>query len=218
MELREALLEELAKPLPGITSQLKMSPEHRSFQHRSAENIIEAAVSLVILNTGQKKPQMVLIKRPEYEGHHSGQVSFPGGKMDSSDFSLLDCAIRETREETGLALDVSENLGKLTPLDIPVSGFRVTPFVFFVNRSVEFLPDTGEVEYLICFPLKILLDESIIRLHRFRHEEFEFEAPYFPIKNEIVWGATSMILAEFADILRNADKKNPGLFRTGINP
>lgn len=211
--LSRALKEELNKPLPGKDFQTKLSPDHRRFDIEEPVKYTDAAVALIIWEAAPEKALMTLMKRTEYDGPHSGQVSFPGGKQDPGDKNLLDTAIRETREETGTDLLPEENLGKLSPLDIYVSGFRVHPFVFFTRRKLEFHPDSEEVSYLLQFPITDLLDESLIKQHLFKINGFEFEAPYFDICDEIVWGATSMILSEFKEILLRTDKKNPGLLR-----
>lgn len=207
MDLSEALREELNNPLPGIEFQLMFAPGHRQMPNPLKDSLTDAAVSLIILNFEVNEPEMLLIRRTEYDGPHSGQISLPGGKMDGTDNSLQDTAIRETREEIGVELNKKEYLGKLSLLDIPVSSFRVHPFVFILDRNIELDPDPNEVSYLIRFKIKDLLDNTNIKTHRFSFDKYDFEAPYFSIKNEIVWGATSMILSEFAEILKRIDKK-----------
>lgn len=210
--LFKALQAELALPLPGRTYQLKLAADSRKTDQLKATGRTDhAAVSLIICVEEEKDPELVLIKRTEYPGPHSGQVSFPGGKKDAVDPSLLATAVRETKEEIGIGLDAAECIGRLTPLDIQVSGFRVHPFVFYIDRVLNFTPDPEEVDYTIRFPIGILLDETLIKTHTFQYGPICFEAPYFAIQDEIVWGATAMILAEFREILARMAKKDEGV-------
>jgi 8-oxo-dGTP pyrophosphatase MutT (NUDIX family) len=211
-ELYDALKNETLH-LPGEKYQLKMSPEHRSLHFENSSEAMDASVALIILES--PKPEMLLIKRNEYEGVHSGQVSFPGGKKDPEDRTLLETAIRETHEEIGIHLKEEEYIGELSHLDIVVSGYRVHPFLFLVNRDYVLQPDENEVAYIIRFQIEELLSAQVVKTHLFTFKQYEFEAPYFDLSNEIVWGATSMILAEFREILLRISKKNPGLNQPG---
>ncbi len=102
---------------------------------------------------------MVFIKRNEYDGPHSAQVSFPGGAWENRDRTLQHTAIRETREELGISGEL-EILGSLTDLHIPVSNFLVTPFVGWMAETPLFKPDPTEVQYVIEVPLQSLLSSS----------------------------------------------------------
>jgi 8-oxo-dGTP pyrophosphatase MutT (NUDIX family) len=211
MNFKSLLSEELRKPLPGSEFQLKMTSQGRSRSDSLGEGKKNAAVALVLYkNKVNAGIEMLLVKRTEYKGHHSGQVSFPGGKADRIDSDLLDTAIRETAEETGIHLCAEDMLGKLSPIDIPVSGFRVQPFVFHLSDIPEFRPDPQEVSYLIHFNIELLLDRSVIHSTEFVSGGVKIRAPYYAIAGEVVWGATSMILAEFAEILRRIKTKNSG--------
>jgi 8-oxo-dGTP pyrophosphatase MutT (NUDIX family) len=210
MDFFQALKEELALPLPGNNAQLKMAPKHRRTDFKTAINQ-KAAVSIVIFPAESEEKECILIKRPEYNGHHSGQVSLPGGKQEPGDESLLHTAIRETYEEVGIQLLQDDLIGSITPLFIPVSQFMVYPFIFLIPGVKKFTIDAAEVAYIIHFQLKDLLDKSRIKNTRFQFNEYSITTPYYDIHNEIVWGATAMILSEFSDILNRLEIKNPGL-------
>jgi 8-oxo-dGTP pyrophosphatase MutT (NUDIX family) len=213
MNFQTLLSEELKKPLPGIEYQLKMVPEGRPLPEDYGVKGKNAAVALVLYkNNNLNCIELVLIKRSEYNGHHSGQVSFPGGKADRSDSDLLATALRETYEETGIRLNAENILGKLTPLYILVSGFLVQPFVFYLPDIPKFNPEPKEVSYLIKCNIELLSDESIIKTTEFASAGYSIRAPYYAIAGEVVWGATSMILAEFVELLRRIKIKNSGLF------
>lgn len=210
MNLSSAIKEELLSDLPGRKAQEIMAPEHpRTFppSHLVKQN---AAVSLIIL-AGNDKTDIILTKRAEYNGHHSGQISFPGGKEEESDKSHIETAIRETKEEIGLNLSKENCLGSLTPLYIMVSDFMVFPFVFFYdyNNKIEFILDKQEVEYIIQFNLLSLLDKSLVKTTKLTLEDSSvILTPYYGINNEMVWGATAMILSEFIEVLYRVEKKN----------
>ncbi len=213
MELYKAIKEELLLELPGKATQEKLAPKHARIP--SPQSIKQnAAVGLILLSY-KKKTEIIFTKRATYEGHHSGQVSFPGGKEEKLDNSLIETAIRETNEEIGIRLLGEEYLGKLTPLYIPVSDFMVHPFVFFhqYQGNIEFTIDKQEVEYVILFSLKALLNKYLIKTTTLLIDNsHEITTPYFAIKKEVVWGATAMILSEFAEILARIKRKDQNLF------
>ncbi len=211
MKFNQVLKEELALPLPGIDSQLKMAPENREI-HFDGGLKQNAAVSIVIISSNSNEKEIILIKRPEYDGHHSGQVSFPGGKEEPEDKSLLTTAMRETFEEIGIQLLNDNHLGDLTPLFIPVSRFMVYPYIFIKHTPMDFTLDPNEVDYLISFQLKNLIDKNLIKTTCLQINGHTLTTPYFAIGKEIVWGATAMILSEFVEILHRMERKNPGLF------
>jgi 8-oxo-dGTP pyrophosphatase MutT (NUDIX family) len=209
----EAIRQELNNPLPGENCQMKMAPVGRFIPLDRAAKKIKAAVSIVLFeNIQEGRVELILIKRTEYDGPHSGQVSFPGGKADAIDRSMIETAIRETDEEIGIRLACADYLGKLTPLHILVSGFEVHPFVFYYQASPNFMLDKLEVQYIIKANLESLLDDSIIKETLIHIRDLEIKTPYYDISGEIVWGATSMILSEFIEILRRVKIKNPACF------
>jgi 8-oxo-dGTP pyrophosphatase MutT (NUDIX family) len=142
---------------------------------------------------------LVFIKRNEYEGPHSGQVSFPGGAYEPGDSSILGTALRETREELGMSEKI-EIIGTLTQLHIPVSNFLVYPVVGWTHSRPAFEPDPTEVQYLIESPVGTLLDPSSRDSETiFRHGK-EIVTPFYKTGNEKIWGATAMILSEFLQL------------------
>lgn len=211
MILLEALKNELVLDLPGRGAQFIMAPVGRE----PIEKLLakrNAAVSVVIIVCPEtQNHEIILMKRPEYDGPHSDQVSFPGGKQEKGDLNLQDTAIRECYEETGLELKIGNLAGSLTPLYISVSKYMVYPYIFIFDEIPNFNTDPAEVSYIIRFPLNKLLDENLKQHKTIEIGNQKIDAPYFAIKNEIVWGATAMILSEFIEILRRIKIKNPGL-------
>jgi 8-oxo-dGTP pyrophosphatase MutT (NUDIX family) len=126
-------------------------------------------------------------------------VSFPGGRWEESDGSLEATAIRETREELGITDEIIV-LGSLTDLYIPVSNFKVKPFVGWMDRKPHFDPDPSEVQYVIESTVEALqYPRNCSSETMFRHGQ-SIEAPFFRIGTDKVWGATAMILSEFLQL------------------
>jgi 8-oxo-dGTP pyrophosphatase MutT (NUDIX family) len=192
----------LTRPLPGKETQLKMAPSFRpDLSPRYSDT--KAGV-LLLLYPNPNELYLVLTKRPVYQGTHSGQISFPGGKFDPSDKSFVETALRETQEEIGITRHLIEIIGQLTPLYIPVSEIEVFPTVGFTEIRPIFHPDPHEVEFLIEVPLSTLLNPAIKEIKPFESEKFNGIIPYFNIENNHVWGATAMILSEFLEIVRES--------------
>src|SRR6056297_719193 len=103
----------LKKPLPGPHAQSKLAPLER-YEKTSDRDTREAGV-LILLYPRDEQLYTVLIQRPLYQGVHSGQISFPGGKQEPGDRDLVHTALRETHEEVGILREKIEVLGKLTP-------------------------------------------------------------------------------------------------------
>lgn len=122
---------ELKKPLPGRNAQFKMAPENRvDVQHTAQkENIGQKSAVMVLIFPEKGIPNICFIRRQDDQGPHSGQISFPGGRVEEKDSNLWDTALRETAEEIGVSERDTQYVGKLTPLYIPVSNFWVHPFI-----------------------------------------------------------------------------------------
>jgi len=192
---REKINEWLSGSLPGKEAQERMSPKNRhDFECR--DDLREAAV-LLLFYPDRGDTRLVFMKRNEYDGPHSGQISFPGGMRELRDKDLVVTALRENEEETGVPADSVEVLGKLTPLHIPVSNFCVHPFVGWTREVPQFDPDETEVQYLICPELREIFDPANRKSGTFHRHGVTLETPYFDIDGEMIWGATAMILNEF---------------------
>jgi 8-oxo-dGTP pyrophosphatase MutT (NUDIX family) len=142
------------------------------------------------------------IQRPAYDGVHGGQISFPGGKKESSDSDLIFTSLRETSEEIGVDPSEISVIGTLTPLYIPVSNILVTPVVGWTKKQPDFIRQEKEVVFIIEADLKTLRDPSIIKIKPFEIRGEMIEIKYFAIKDHVIWGATSMILNELLTILK----------------
>jgi 8-oxo-dGTP pyrophosphatase MutT (NUDIX family) len=198
MELnKKDLMEAVMGTLPGESAHLKMAPEFRGDFHHS--DTVQTAAVMILIFPYPKSLHTIFIKRNEYPGPHSAQVSFPGGIFEPEDKNMKETALRETREETGIDKEI-EILGRLTPLYIPVSNFCVTPFIGWVEEVPGFDPDSSEVQYLIEVPIAAIFDRSIRHSEKIKGHEIEFMAPFYSLNNEKIWGATAMMLSEFIEV------------------
>jgi 8-oxo-dGTP pyrophosphatase MutT (NUDIX family) len=188
----------LGKDLPGPEYQDRMAPDIRPSNIRGYDR--HAAV-MILLYPYMDQWYFVLMKRPEYPGVHSNQVSLPGGMHEDGDPDLEFTALRETREELGIEDSRIRVLGSISKLHIPVSGIEVTPFVGEYPVKPEFQPDPAEVSYLIEAPLRDLLSPEKVKEDTRTILGNLVRVPYFDIKGEQVWGATAMILSEFLEIV-----------------
>ena len=197
----------LAKELPGTSAHVKMTPNGRidteSYLLSTSTDVRTSAV-MIVLFPEEEVLKMVLIKRPSYDGVHSGQISFPGGKSEETDSDYVYTALRETEEEVGIRADKIQLLGSLSRIYIPPSNFLVYPYVGYCAHPPSFRLDQKEVEKIILPPVDILLNDEIIKQGSFKAggpNGWQINAPYFEVENERIWGATAAILSELKELL-----------------
>lgn len=205
-DFQRQLVQIISENLPGEAAHVRMAPLNRplsSFAMKNAENVRESAVAVMLFEENDTY-NCTLIQRPSYEGSHSGQISFPGGKRETSDANLEETAVRECMEEVGIDLKKGTMLGKLTPVYIPVSNFHVEPYLFFYPELPEFKPDQREVESILTISIDDLLDEGkITTMNVSMPNGYELrEVPCFEINGKQIWGATALILNELKEILK----------------
>lgn len=199
------LLEQrLQKPLPGISAQLKMSSIARlqKLMRFSSHDDARQSSVLILLYPLEGKTGLVLMLRPEYGGIHSGQISLPGGKHEETDESLIYTALREAQEEIGIDPTQVQILGQLTEIYIPPSNFMVTPIVGHLASQPRFTADPKEVAKIIEIRLDDLLDEKNRQMKKMKLSlGFSLKVPSYYINDNIIWGATAMILSELKEIV-----------------
>jgi 8-oxo-dGTP pyrophosphatase MutT (NUDIX family) len=196
----EKLKDNLQKPLPGINAQMKMSSPTRGMYYDIPDNAKKSAV-LLLLFPFENKIMLPLIKRPDYDGVHSGQMAFPGGKIEEGDDSLMHTALRETFEEIGVEVSKNQVLGKLTDLYIPPSNSLVSPYVAFINQKPIYQPDNKEVARVIESPIEHFQNPLTLTQKEITIKQFKLKVPAYMLEGEIVWGATAMIISEFLELL-----------------
>ncbi len=207
MNRLELLVSELNdKGLPGQKAQLKMAPKVRIpelMKQGDAENAQKSAV-LILLFEEHDKIKTVLIKRQEYNGVHSGQISFPGGRKETGDRDLVETAIREANEEIGVECKDINILFPLSTLFIPPSNFLVLPVLAYTNRQAVFIPQPDEVQYTIKTDLADFFETSRVKLKEFQSSSrpTRIFSPCYEIGGHIIWGATAMIISELLEVIK----------------
>lgn len=202
MEFIDWLKERLKTELPGIEYQLKMVPsQSREMRFKPMKNPKQSSV-LLLLFKKDGAWHTVFIKRTEYKGMHSGQISLPGGKQEDCDENLAATALRETFEEVGVNPEDVRVLGKLSTVQIPVSGFIVEPYVGYISYEPEFKPDIIEVQEIIISQIELFLRAEVKGEFTYKRDEFSIKAPYYNLLGEKLWGATAMMISEFEELCR----------------
>ena len=199
-DLPDRLARRLRLPLPGPAAQRTMESElayGRHFGPPRCDARPAAVVALLHeLNGSWHLPLMV---RPETLAHHAGQISLPGGLIESGETSE-EAALRELEEELGIARFGVLLLGQLSPLYLFGTNFWITPWVAVSRSGIKFTPSAAEVQEVLQVPLADLCNPAIRGRHLEERETFQFGAPHFLWRGHPIWGATSMILAELVEL------------------
>ena len=168
-----------------------------------------AAVLVLIAPDDAGEARVVLIERQSYEGHHSGEIAFPGGSAEVGDADPAATAVREAVEEIGLesAAVGLRVVGSLEPFWIPVSNYRVTPVLAFADRLTRWTVDRREVARVFDAPLASFLPgapivtfERTVREWRIRYGAYRLDGV---AEGLAVWGATARILGQLGAILES---------------
>jgi 8-oxo-dGTP pyrophosphatase MutT (NUDIX family) len=168
-------------------------------------NAIKAAVLAIIYKSDTEENVIYLIERNTYNGHHSGQIALPGGKMDQGDENLIDTALREVYEEIGVQLE-SDQLFPLSPQWIHVSNHWVQPFYTIVYEKPIFTLNKREINCIFEIPISLFKDSSFLTFHELKILENKVISPLFLNDGKEIWGATAIILYQL--FLRNNTKIN----------
>ena len=191
---------DIQSALPGFEVQMRMAPMPRSGGRLPydalAPNARRSGV-LILLYPHHDELYLPLILRPTYEGTHSGQVSFPGGRFEEGDRDIVATALREAQEEVGIDPQQVQVLGSLTPLNVFVSNNLVTPVVAWSEQRPDFSIDKREVAELLEVPLRHLLDPAHHKVETWQLRDRAAQVPFFSVAGQNVWGATAMMLSEF---------------------
>ena len=146
------------------------------------------------------EPRLLFTLRPTHLRRHAGQVSFPGGARDPDDATPLHTALREVREELGVAPESVEILGMLDEM-VTTTEFRVVPYVGLLDPSVELHPDAGEIAELLEIPVSDLLVPGLRRTERRFYRGTEHDVYFYDVGRHTIWGATARILSNLLSVI-----------------
>lgn len=182
-----------APPLPLVPtrSDYDLNPASRPQEPRK---LLPAAVLLPIV--AREEPTVLFTQRTPHLARHAGQVSFPGGRVHADDKSIIETALRETREEIGVASDRISIAGFLDAYETG-TGFAIVPVVGLLSEGFSLVPDPGEVDEVFEVPLEFLLDPAN-RERKSAEWQGRRRAFYaFTYGRHYIWGATAAILVDF---------------------
>ncbi|HEX8268633.1 MAG TPA: CoA pyrophosphatase [Flavobacterium sp.] len=194
--------------LPGEDAHLKMAPPERKTRMAELDHALlnpRKAAVLMLVYPRENRAHLALILRNTYNGVHSSQIAFPGGKVESSDPDYGYTALRETHEEVGIPPEAITLVKAFTEVYIPPSNFMVFPFLGYTLTEPQFIEDPAEVAGMVELPLESFLDDRIIvdKQMDTSYSKSIF-VPAFKIGEHHVWGATAMILSELKEVLQKA--------------
>jgi 8-oxo-dGTP pyrophosphatase MutT (NUDIX family) len=171
-----------------------------------AEHEKWAAVAL-LLRENASGPEVFFIRRAEHpQDPWSGHMAFPGGRQDAGDATLLETAMRETREEVGLDLSIeAEHIGQLDDLQAIARGKPqetvIRPFVFEVHRESPLQVDDREVAEALWTPLLPLYRGEVDTVRPYQWHGTNIDFPAYDVGGRVVWGLTYQMLRSFFRIL-----------------
>ncbi|GIV84278.1 MAG: coenzyme A pyrophosphatase [Candidatus Roseilinea sp.] len=202
----DAVRRAMQQPLPGWAAQSRMAPPGPATPVARKAAPRQAGV-LVLLYPRDGALHFVLTRRADRLGNHGGQISLPGGRRELGDADFVATALREGREELGVALTDVELLGALTALYVPPSHFVIHPAVAYAPTRPDFRPNANEVAEVIEVPLRDLLDPTrrgaelrpLVSLGGLLRM-----TPHYQFGAHKVWGATAMVLSEFEALLHHS--------------
>ena len=164
--------------------------------------------AVLIPLVGDPDPTAIFTVRTDTVRSHKGQISFPGGSMDTGDGSLQETALRETQEEIGLDPAEVEVVGELDTFPTFVSGYVVTPYVGYLKYSPRLRPNPAEVASILRVPLGEMNNE--IRADPgFTHGEKTYPTEAWIWQGHVIWGVTARIVRELLTVLGEAGLVEP---------
>lgn len=204
--LLQLLQETDSVSLPGEEAQYLAVPPNRKrvlpSEVKRAPDTRQAAV-LALLHPVEDRTHVALIRRNTYPGVHSDQISFPGGKAEPFDESLMATAVRETHEEIGVGPEEYSVWKPLTEVYIPPSKFLVQPYIGLAKSSIEFTPEEREVVEVLQAPLDFFTRPNALTQQKMHLGQLTLDMPVFDWEGHIIWGATAMMLSELSVLIRS---------------
>ncbi|MEJ1241521.1 CoA pyrophosphatase [Chryseolinea sp. T2] len=194
----------LATPLPGAVAHdlMRARAVDKSIPNFTHKLPPRPGAVLILLYEDKGSIRFPLIRRQEYIGAHSGQVSLPGGKTELGE-SPVETALREAEEEIGIDRSLPKVVGQLSSFFVIPSNFIITPIVATIDHVPGFRPDSYEVAAMLSGELdNLTADNAVLESEIVAAGQYRMMAPHFILDGAMVWGATAMILNEFRQLVR----------------
>ena len=163
------------------------------------EENYETKLASVLIIIFDESPKILMIKKPITMNHHGGEIAFPGGKISDEDNDLLDTALRETKEETGITVEREKIIGQLEPVTTLNSGFTILPFVCILDKIENLMPNS-EVDEFLEIPLITFL-ETLANDSDPEHNSIQ-EMYTFTFEDHLIWGASARMLKQITTKLK----------------
>ncbi len=179
----------------------------KSVRETSPKVIEDADLTLagvmVLLFQREEEYTVILNRRTRTVGHHKGEISFPGGRMEAGDEGLLDTALRETFEEMGISREKIQVLGRIDDMQTK-TGYMIRPFVGVIDYPYNYKLSNEEVEEVLELPVADLFSPEYQRDEIHIAGKKQAKAPVYVYEGNVVFGATARILHNLADIIAAA--------------
>ncbi len=200
------LSEKLQEQKPGQSAHELMAPRLKGelFRKFKAGSKTSDSAVLLLLTGDFNHIELLFTLRAKSLINHSGQISFPGGKIEQAETNI-DAALRETYEETGIESEKINIIGELSTLFVPPSNSIIHPVVAYISRNkIDIRINPDEVEEAFFSPLSFFLHESSKQSGQWNINGSIVDVPFWNIhKTTPLWGATAMILSEFLVISKS---------------
>lgn len=197
----ETLKKGLNKPLPGESVHAVMEASSAKYLGVKPTEKTRKSAILLLLYPFENDIYFPLILRNSYDGFHSGEIGFPGGRQELTDADLIETALREAKEEIGINPNEVTILGTLTELYTGPSDFIVLPVVGCIGSKPEFHPDPREVKHIFEPNLNYFTDLKTVGCSEIQIPGDLVTTPYYELEGHKVWGATAKIIIELLAIL-----------------
>lgn len=203
---KDLLLKIKQSTLYGEDAHAIYSPPYRplfSYEEILAKDPKFAAVNILLYLKEDRWWFPLMVRTTNERDRHSGQISLPGDKKEKKDPNFAATAKRETSEEIGIDEHYIRIIRELSPIYIPPSNFYVRPYISYTKKDPRFLLQESEVAELIEFPVSSLLELHAKPEMMVLPSTRGVEVPVLKFNDYLIWGATSMILSEFSQLLKN---------------
>jgi 8-oxo-dGTP pyrophosphatase MutT (NUDIX family) len=192
--------------LPATNAHAKMVPPNREdlLKNTDFTKITpKKAAVMMLFYPKNSQTHLALILRTSYNGVHSSQIAFPGGKVEEDDIDLQHTAIRETHEEIGIHPSIITVIRPFTEVYIPPSNFMVYPFLGYSSRELKFILQEDEVAGIVEFPFAEFMDDkNLVTTTMKTSYAGNIDVPGFQVNNHFIWGATAMMMSELKETLK----------------